>query len=49
VVNLALGEATLRQKENGALLTEEHVQPIIPAQDLTMIGMKVTWVDGCAA
>ena len=46
VVNLALGEATLRQKENGTLLTEEHVQPIIPVQDLTMIGVKVTWVDG---
>ena len=35
VVNPALGEATLRQKENGAFLTEEQVQPIIPVQDLT--------------
>ena len=46
VVNLALGEAHLWQKENGTLLTEEQVQPIIPVQDLTMIGVKVTWVDG---
>ena len=47
VVNLALGEATLRQKENGTLLTEEHVQPIIPVQEFdSMIGVKVTWVDG---
>ena len=46
VVNLALGEAKLLQKENGTLLTEGPVQPIIPVQDLTMIGVKVIWADG---
>ena len=44
VVNLALGEASLRQKDiNGTLLTKGRIQPIIPVQDLTMIGVKAVW------
>ena len=46
VVNLALGEVTLRQKDNGTLLTQGRIQPIIPVQDLTMIGVKVIWQEG---
>ena len=46
VVNLALGEASLRQKDNGTLLTKGRIQPIIPVQDLTMIGVKVVWQEG---
>ncbi len=45
-MNLALGEVTLRQKDNGTLLTQGRIQPIIPVQDLTMIGVKVIWQEG---
>ena len=45
-ISLAVGEVTLAVSEEGTLLTEGDVEPLVCVADLVSLGCKLVWEDG---
>ena len=45
-ISLAVGEASLAVSEEGTLLTEVDVEPLVCVADLVSLGCKLVWEDG---
>ena len=45
-ISLAVGEVTLAVSEEGTLLTEQEIEPLVCVADLVSLGRKLVWEDG---